>query len=133
MKKLLRKLLFIANYLFYMEYERENRREIFKGEPSWQASIAVAMMILVYFIIFYGVFFLFFPIRINIYIIYIVSISVILATTFVYNHKKRYLKIIEKYKQDDKETQKRNKRSVRLFIFFSILFWFFLLMLVAIK
>ncbi len=53
----------------------------------------------------------------------IIAIEIIVAfiNYLIYGYKKKYLKIIEKYKNEDSETRKKNRLIVTLFIIFSLL------------
>ncbi len=54
-------------------------------------------------------------------IVIITEIIVGSINYYIYGYKKKYLKIIEKYKNEDNKTRKKNRTTVKLFIIFSLL------------
>jgi len=46
---------------------------------------------------------------------------VAIVNYFIYGYKKKYLKIIDRYKQEDEKTRKKNRLIVTLLIIFSLL------------
>ncbi|NPA67884.1 MAG: hypothetical protein GXO50_04660 [Chlorobi bacterium] len=122
MKKL--NLKHIFNYIFYMAYIKDEKR--WAGSPVLAGILDVSLTVNLYlFIISFVLVIMGFDLyeEKNILIPVVLAIGTIVAfiNYLIYGYKKKYLKIIEKYKNEDSETRKKNRLIVTLFIIFSLL------------
>ena len=114
--------------MFYMAYEREEKR--WAANPLLQGLLSISLTIDLYLFIIISILIktlfrisLFsFPENNAIIVIILIQTFVLIVVYFIYGYKKKYDVIIKKYKKEEGENKrKRNRLTIHLFVSFSIL------------
>ena len=116
----------IFNYIFYMAYIRDEKR--WNGSPLLSGILRVCLVVSIYIFIISFILdvlgFNIFEKRNNIVPESIVaSIIIFIINYFIYGYKKKYLKIIKKYRKEDNEARKKNRKEATVFIVLSLIFF----------
>lgn len=117
-----------------MSYVREEKSWV--ATPVLQGLLSISLMIDLYvFILATLIEIIFkipvFPLPKNNAILYIIIIQtiILIINYLVFGYKKKYLKIIEKYRNESKRDRKHNRVKVYFFIAFSIIIEFVLVVI----
>jgi Ca2+/Na+ antiporter len=106
-----------------MAYKREEKR--WASTPITSGIIRISLVENIYMFIISFILHIWFNIYdgSNAAIPYLIGFGIIILIVnyFIYGYKKKYLKIIEKYKNEDKNTRKKNRRTATLFIISSLI------------